>query len=113
MSRWALGAILLVLLAIAIVLGVRFGAVSFATGDVLGALGNGLIRLVPEWVIGDRLRWSSAQRASKSHPSHLRVSVSVEVFELVRGHVGYVALFSDGPFGFLYQRARRRIGTHG
>jgi len=37
-SRWTLGAILLVLLSIAIVLGVRFGSVSFASGDVVGAL---------------------------------------------------------------------------
>ena len=38
MSRWTLAVSLLVLLAIAIVLGVRFGTVSLTTGDVLGAL---------------------------------------------------------------------------
>ncbi len=55
MSRWTLGPLLVLLLAIAIILGVRFGPVPFTTGQVLAALtGRGDARTL-DIVLGIRL----------------------------------------------------------
>lgn len=55
MSRWTLGSLLLGLVAISIVLGVRFGSVPLSNAEVLAALGGGAEGSVRDIVVNIRL----------------------------------------------------------